>query len=283
LVLAAMTRRLATEKKRSNVVLTCACGAGAAFAAITRAESQVILLLISSALIIRPQLRPARPAGWAIVIGIVLALGAWGTRNALALGRFHVGSTHDGKTLFESNCASTIDGIRDAGVVGGFLERCSDAQLRHATTLSEIDADRQLTRDALMYIASHPMDAVHTAGFKAVVSLTGFDFRSPVLSLRNVGAIASNVLLLALAATGLWQLRREVPRAPHVSAFWIICAATAAVTLVTLSIGPTGLRYRMGMTGFLYIGAAAQTLRFLRRTRLQPWLLRERALRAISS
>ncbi|MGH9175151.1 MAG: sugar transferase, partial [Vicinamibacterales bacterium] len=237
----------------------------AGLAAVTRTQSQIVLLSIVLASVCLTRLRLIRPLGWAILIGVVLATGAWGTRNYLVLGSFDVGSSHDGKTLFESNCSYTRQGIRTLGVVGGFLEECSRAQLEHIVTLDEVEADRQFRRYALAYIASNPMDVARTAGFKLLVSLSGFAFRSPVFSLRNVGAVGSSLLMLTLGAYGLWRLWRQAPRPPHVIALFIIGAVMSGTTLLMLLIGPTGLRYRIGVAGFLFLGVGAIVMETLSR------------------
>lgn len=229
----------------------------AGLAAVTRTQSQLVLVALAAAVTVVPRFRPLRPAGLAMLAGLVLSLGAWGARNAVVLGSFHVGSTHDGKTLFESNCAYTRDGIRRLGVVGGFMQHCSPEQVERARGLGELEGDTQLRRDALAYMAANPGDVATTGLFKLMISTTGFDFRSAPLGWRNLGAAVSSAVTLTLGVAGLWRLVRHARRSPPVDLF--VCAGllTAAVTLMMLIVGPTGLRYRMTLTGFLYVGAGA--------------------------
>ena len=234
-------------------LLTMAAG----LAALTRMQSQLVLTFVALAAIGLRPLRQIRRPGWAVLVGVCLAVGAWGARNYAVLGSFEPGSSHDGKTLYESNCPHTRDGIRTLGVVGGFLEECSPAQLAHVVTLGELEADRQFRRYALAYMAANPADVAATSAFKLMVSLSGFDYRSPLWSLRNVVAVASSLVTLTVGVWGLVHLWRRAPRPAPAIALAVMAAASAATTLVLLLIGPTGLRYRISATGFLFVGVGA--------------------------
>ncbi|MGH9658726.1 MAG: hypothetical protein ACRD96_09290, partial [Bryobacteraceae bacterium] len=181
---------------------------------------------------------------------------AWGTRNALVLGSFEIGSTHDGEVLLRSNCGYTRQGIRELGMVGAFTTKCLTAHEQHVLDLPELDFNRELRNKAFAYIASNPADVAETAAFKLLVSLSGFDFASPSTSRRNIVAVSSSLITLALGLYGLTLVSRRIEpsMAQHlVVVMWLI---TGVLTLALLAIGPTGIRYRLGFSGFLYLGVA---------------------------
>lgn len=252
ITLAANRGKLASSEKATLVLVAFV----AALAALSRTHSQLVLVSVAVVACMRPRLRPLRQAGCAILVGVVIALAAWGVRNSVVLGSFYVGSTRDGKALFESNCAYTRQGIRELGVVGGFMHACSEAQVAHALSLGELESDRQLRRYALAYITSNPLDVAKTAAFKVLVSLSGFDFSSPPFSTRNVVAVGSRLVILLLGPVGLWQIRRRISPSLTRDMVVLITAVTVGYTLLLLAIGPTGLRYRISLDGFLFLGVA---------------------------
>lgn len=237
-------------------------------AVLTRTQSQVTVGLLATSLLLVPRFKSLRVAGAAMLVGLTVALAAWGVRNARVIGTFEIGSTRDGKALFESNCAYTRQGIRTLGGVGHFTLDCAPAQVAHAFSLTEVESDRALQRYALDYIAAHPLDVATTAAFKTAVSLTGYDFRSPTFSARNLVAAGAALVLLGAGLPGLWRLRATLSRSERGVAashtprdVAVLCAASVAlVTLLMLAIGPTGLRYRISLAGLLHIGFAAAIL-----------------------
>jgi hypothetical protein len=228
----------------------------AAAAAMTRTLAQAVIAAVAVAIVWMPRLRPLRAAAIALAVGLTAALAGWGARNALVLGTFFVGTTHDGESFFESNCAYTREGIRRLGVVG-FQRECSEAQFEHAASLSELDANRQFRQYAFEYIASHPVEFGKTAAFKAAVSLSGVDFTKPALSARNVAGIGSSLVLLLLGPIGLWQLWCRLPPGPLRDMSAVVAVVIGTVTLAMLALGPTGIRYRLTLNGALWIGVAA--------------------------
>jgi lipopolysaccharide/colanic/teichoic acid biosynthesis glycosyltransferase len=202
------------------------------------------------------RLRPLRPLAYAVLIGATVGIGAWGARNAAVLGSFFIGSTRDGKALFESNCSYTRQGIRQLGVVGGFMRDCSPAQVAHARNLDELQSNRQLRQYAVAYMTSNLADVAETAAFKMAVSGSGVDFGSNLWSTRNRVAVGGSLLTITLGLLGLWRLRRDMPPALLRDALTLLCLATGIVTVLMLALGPTGLRYRISLAGFLYLGVA---------------------------
>ena len=228
----------------------------AAVAAMARSLSQVIILVVATLVIGLPRFRSLRPAGFAVLIGFILALGAWGTRNSIVLGSFEIGSTHDGEVLLRSNCRYTRQGIRELGMVGAFTKECLTTDEEHLLNLPELEFNRELRSYALDYIASNPVDVAQTAAFKLVVSLSGYDFAAPPMSLRNVIAVSSSLLTLVVGLCGLTLIWRQIDPSIARQLFVLLCLSTGALTLALLAIGPTGIRYRVGFSGFLYLGVA---------------------------
>lgn len=226
-------------------------------AVLTRTQSQITIVVLAGALLLVPKLTRLRPAGGAMLAGLVIALSIWGIRNAQVLGTFQIGSTRDGKALFESNCAYTRQGIRELGGVGHFTLDCSPAQVAHAFTLNEVESDRALRRYAFDYITSHPWDVAKTAVFKTLVSLSGYDFRSAPLSARNIVAGIAALLLVALGFRGLLCVWPTLVDSRLRDMSLLIAATVVTATLAMLAVGPTGLRYRVSLAGLLYIGVAA--------------------------
>lgn len=246
----------------------------AAFAALTRTLSQLVLIAVGLLAIGHPRFRPARATGVAIVLGVLIGMGAWGLRNCTVLGQFHLGSSHDGEVLFKSNCAYTREGIREQGVVGTIMHDCSADQAAHAQTLGELEYDRQLRQHALAYMAANPSDVAKTGFFKLAVTLTGFNFAAPVFAMRNVVAVCASLFSLSIGIFGVsWLWRSMASSAVHSAAVWM-CVVVGVLTLLMLAIGPTGLRYRISFNGFLYLGVAAVLIEKLpfawTRTRLFP-------------
>ena len=213
--------------------------------------------VLALAILLLPRLKSLRPAGGAMLAGLTIALAVWGVRNVQVLGAFQIGSTRDGKALFESNCAYTLQGIRELGGVGHFTLDCSPAQVTHAFSLNEVESDRALRRYAVDYITSHPWDVAGTAAFKTVVSLSGYDFRSSALSARNLVACAAALLLTVFGVHGLLRAWPTLPDSRLRDLVLLIAATVVTVTLAMLAIGPTGLRYRISLAGLLHIGIAA--------------------------
>ena len=237
------------------------CVAG--FAAITRTLSQLVLIAVGTLVTMNPRLRPARMIGFAMLVGVALALGAWGTRNMIVLGSFHLGSSHDGEVLFKSNCAYTREGIREQGVVGTFMYDCSPTEAAHAQTLGELEYNDQLRDYALAYMAANPVEVAKTAAFKVMVSVSGYNFAAAPWSFRNIAAVASSLMMLSLGLFGLWLLLARAPASSWSSLLTSLCLIVGLLTLVMLAVGPTGLRYRFGFNGFLYLGVGVVVTRAL--------------------
>ena len=227
----------------------------AAAAAMTRTLAQAVLVSVGVAALAVPRFRPARSLGVAMLVGVVGALVLWGARNQAVLGTFFVGTTHDGESFFESNCAYTREGIRRLGLVG-FQRECSPEQFEHAISLGELEANRQFREYAFAYIAAHPIEFAKTALFKTAVTLSGYDFARAPLSARNVVATLWSLLTLGLGGWGLWRLWQQMEAGVVKDVVVLVLTPMIVVTVLMLMVGPTGLRYRLTLSGALWIGLA---------------------------
>jgi hypothetical protein len=227
-----------------------------AAAALTRSSSQAILAVIALVLIARPVFRPLRAAGWAMILGIAAALIVWGVRNDRVLGEFQIGSSHDGITLFESNYATARPSLLRTGVVESYTLDDLREQFDTVAPMSEFDADRYFKREAMTYAGNEPLDVLTTGGLKLLVSLSGVNPGRPLASPRNLVALAANAFLVAAGVYGWRRLRvdREWLDAGLLAS---LCLAVLTITCLGLLAGPSGMRYRLDATGFLYLGAAA--------------------------
>jgi hypothetical protein len=243
--------KLVAGGKASVTVVACL----AALAALTRTQSQVLIGVVGLVAVFLPRARPVRALGVAMVLGVILGVTAWGARNYVVLGEPLIGTTHDGKTLFESTYATARATILEHGVAQNFDWADAPPTLAGVEAVDELEADRRFARAAWQYMRTHPVDVAITAAFKIAISFSGLDLGRPVASPRNLVALITHTLLLAAGAWGLWQWRRR----PSSEAAWVMTLAAIAfvVTLAFLAVGPVGLRYRIGFAGFLYIGVAA--------------------------
>jgi hypothetical protein len=75
--------------------------------------------------------------------------------------------------------------------------------------LDEVGADGYFKRQALRYMASHPLDVVRTAAAKVAVSIASIHPNLPLSAPRNLAAMLDNALLLILAGIGLARFARS--------------------------------------------------------------------------
>ena len=193
--------------------------------------------------------------GWAAIAGLALALAVWGARNQAVLGEFFVGSSHDGITLFESNYATARPSMLRTGIAESYELEDLGSHFQAVASMSELDANRYFTRQAVAYAAAQPADVLATAGLKLFASLTGVNLGQQVATRRNLVALISNVGLLLAGVLGWRWLSRDRARGEVV----LLCYVGAIVAIATclgLLAGPVGLRYRISAAPLLYLGAA---------------------------
>ena len=235
--------------------------AAAATAALTRSSSQVVIGLVATTVIAGRTFRPIRTYGWAAIAGLALALAVWGARNQAVLGEFFVGSSHDGITLFESNYATARPSMLRTGIAERYELEDLGTHFHAVASMTELDANRYFTRQAVAYAARQPADVLATAGLKLFASLTGVNLGQQVATRRNLVALVSNAALLLAGVLGWLWLSRDRARGEVV----LLCYAGAIVAIATclgLLAGPVGLRYRISAAPLLYLGAAVALVEF---------------------
>ncbi|HSY81354.1 MAG TPA: hypothetical protein VK807_06315 [Gemmatimonadaceae bacterium] len=254
-------------------------------AAITRMEAVLLIVPLLA-------LRPIRRAAAIAVAGVVVALGAWGGRNQVVLGHVVIGSTHDGITLWESNGPFARRSLALGQVDIVSMDKTVMAPIFAETQdLDEVGADGYFKRQALRYMASHPLDVVRTAAAKVAVSIASIHPNLPLSAPRNLAAMLDNALLLILAGIGLARFARspmattaqfgdiskhimaqysDTPK--HIAAQYgdtskqsdereargvsYVFAGMCLVTIALLALGPAGMRYWLTLRGALWILAA---------------------------
>ena len=231
-------------------------GLAAGGAAITRLHSQWLLAGLAVITLSRRRFAAARGTAAAIAIGLVLAVGLWGWRNANTVGAFISGSTHDGKTFFESTYSTARGAILENGAAQNF--EAGKIPPQALTPIGgEVAMNRYFMNEAWRYIVAHPFDVMVTAVFKTMVSLSGVDFARPLTSPRNLVGVASNLALLFTAVAGIAAWRRHPGSATDRGRLVATAAVTTALTtFALLAAGPVGLRYRISLAGFFYLAAA---------------------------
>jgi hypothetical protein len=270
-IFALLLKSLAVDDTKGSTISRnleiAAIGIAAAMAVLTRSSSQVVLMSVAFLLIGRASYRSLGTRAWTMLACGAIALGAWGARNEAVLGEFHVGSTHDGIALLESNCKTTRAALLRWGTTDSSLE---DLQGEYAAVgpMHELDADRYFKHRAVAYAREQPGDVASTAMLKLALSLTGVQPAHPLTSPRNLIALGSNVFLLLVGGAGLCRWWRDSRDRIAVRLLFAICLIVATVTILGLLAGPSGVRYRIGATGFLYLGVAAAFPLGLRRKML---------------
>jgi hypothetical protein len=253
------SQRIDPARRTSGLgLLALAACAGAA--AVTRLQAQLVLSGVAAAALLAPRLRPIRREGRAILLGVIVALLAWGARNAAQAGGFYLGSTHDGITMFRANYATARPSILATGTAEWFDPEQLAPHYAAVSGLSELAADRYFRRATLQYASAHPVEVAGTAGLKLAASLTGFDLGAPLSSRRNVLFAGLNLGLLLVAGYAVMKSRRWAALSPAAPLVIWMGSVTAATTCLLLAIGPVGIRYRIDLTGFTYLALAAVLL-----------------------
>jgi hypothetical protein len=195
-----------------------------------------------------------------VILGVALALAGWGGRNYAALGEFQPGSSHDGITIFETNYATARPSLLRTGTVDRYELETLAPHFAAVATMSEFDANRYFTREAIRYARSHPGDVIATAALKSAMTLTGVNPARPLLTSRNLVAAATSLTLLVAGVLG-WRLLETDAGRPDAGLVAFLGIVVTMVTCAGMLAGPAGLRYRLSVTPFLYLGAAAVIVR----------------------
>lgn len=227
------------------------------YTAITRAASQLVFGVLGLLLLLARKLRHARAAGIAIILGMAIALLAWGNRNRQISGHFFLGSTHDGITLWESNYPSAIEAL----VKTGAEERLNNQRMQNDFAITrhmgELKANQYFLHRARQYMLQHPWATLRTGLIKLADDISGWSFDSPALGARNLISCASNGLMILLALPALiganmWR-KSEPPVRQWISA---VFATQLLVTFLLLFFGPSSLRYWMSVQPILWMADA---------------------------
>jgi hypothetical protein len=241
---------------RIGLLLALASGA----ATLTRQECLLVLALTAASTFALPALsRLRREAVW-VAAGLLLALTAWAGRNYAVTGEFAVGASRDGITLFEWNGPYAKAGLRSGSPEGlSFDPKVMGPHWNRTARMTEGEANRYYLRQTLLYNLGRPIEAATTSLAKLTRSWSGWSPGLPVTSLRNAVALTSNLLLFGLGCAGL-RLLWAIPERENRQAAICLAAIILGVSLVTLAVGPVGLRYRIVADGAFWIAASAAVL-----------------------
>jgi hypothetical protein len=224
-------------------------------AAVTRADCQVILLLLGATFWLLPETKATRAACVAAIAGMALALVLWGARNKVAVGSFVVGTTHDGITLWESNGPYSREAVWKGQVEAVSYSFSTMAQHWARTAgMNEVQADAYFRHEAISYIVRHPVTVFQTGLLKVFFSLLGIRPNESWHNLRNGVSLLANLAVLLFVFLGFWHPPRQEQlswRRPRL----ILCLTITGAVGALLALGPIGFRYCMPLEGLLWMFA----------------------------
>jgi nitroreductase len=138
-----------------------------------------------------------------------------------------------------------------------------DAFWSDTRDMSEPEANRYFVRQAVRYIAAHPVQELLLMARKALFTLTAIRPELPLMSSRNLVGVASNVITFLLAVLGIGALWREPERMRRISPYLLILLPLFVTGLLAILIGPIGMRYRIAIDGVLWMFAGMGVLRIV--------------------
>lgn len=200
----------------------------------------------------------------ALLAVCVLSALPWALRNRAALGRPVPFSTQGGLNLYKGTVALSATGFGDNPTVSAF----AGTTLARLGYLSEVEQDRALSKLALGFCCSHPVDAAHGYAiklgrlFEFVPHLVS---GTPSLAADRVWPLlaAFELPLYAAALAGVYSLlRRGRPVAASALASFLVAPALAYALAITV------MRYRVPLVPALAALASlpcARALQTLRR------------------
>ena len=252
----------------SRALPTRVAAAGAAIAlgvaAVVRGDVPLFVALLALVVWRTAALRALRGPVVYCVLASAVALTAWGARNQAAVGSFALGSSHDGITLWEANGPYTVAALERGQVMmlsgqpelmGAFWSDTRD--------MSEPEANRYFARQAVRYVAAHPVDELLLMARKAFYTLTAIRPELPLTSSRNLVGIVANVVTFMLAALGVGALRRDREWSRRISPLILMLLSLLFAGVVAILIGPIGMRYRIAIEGVVWIFAGMGALRIV--------------------
>ncbi|HZQ91257.1 MAG TPA: hypothetical protein VFA60_05640 [Terriglobales bacterium] len=251
MIVSAIMERSESRPWWRAATLALLCG----YAALVRAESQVTMAATAVTLILAKRVR-LRREGMAMLLGVAIAVFAWGERNRSLTGSFFTGTSHDGITLYESNYDHAMEALLTRGQVEVLNETYMQAEFTHAATLgNELEMDRYFRQLGVEQIRSHPVRTLRWGVVKLAVTLTGVGPQFSLVSLKNLVALGSSLALYALAMAGYFGMRRGPAwREALMPGLFL---AVALPTVVGALIGPAGFRYQMPLLGMWFVMGGA--------------------------
>ena len=251
-------------RSRSMAVATVGAAIAIGVAAVVRGDVPLFVALLALVVWRTPALRSLRRPIVYCALASAAALALWGARNHAVVGSFALGSSHDGITLWESNGPYTAAALERGQVM--MLSGQPDLMQplwSDTREMSEPEANRYFARQAVRYVAAHPVDELLLMARKAFYTLTAIRPELPLASLRNLVGIASNVITFGLAAFGFGALWHDRERMRRVGPFLMILLPLLLTGGLAILIGPIGMRYRVAIDGALWILAGMGVLRIV--------------------
>jgi hypothetical protein len=256
----ARTPGKAAPSSRSWVV-TAALVILSGWAAVTRTEALVAVVGIAVGCLTIPGLRALRSTGLAIALGVILAVGGWGERNAIVQQHFMTGSSHDGVTLWESTepnamralALGQVDALSgDSTIVGAIWQQ--------AAGKDEVGANEVFVRAAIHEMREDPIRVAAFGVRKIGISIAGVRPELPIGAPRNVVSILTTLVLVCLATAGVARVARVARKRDPVRHLAGVGACLLGLELLgVLALGPVGLRYWILWRPVLWI-LASQSL-----------------------
>ena len=219
-----VTARLPRNGARSNVswIVTAALVILSGWAAVTRTEALVAVVGIAVGCLAIPGLRVLRSTGLAIAFGVILAVGAWGERNAIVQHHFMTGSSHDGVTLWESTEPNAMRALAlgqvnalsaDSSIIGAIWQQ--------AAGKDEVGANQVFVHAAMQEMRDDPIRVAAFGVRKIGISIAGVRPELPIGTARN---------LVSILSTWCWSASpQQAPRASHA---WLASAIRYDISLV---------------------------------------------------
>jgi len=201
-----------------------AAGVVAGLATLTRPAMLVFLGLAAVVLLIR------RQAAFAalLVAGAALVVSPWTVRNADVHGRFVLVASEGGVTFWVGNHPLAC-GEGDMAANPAIKRDSLAFEARHPDLTSE-ELEPLYYRDALRYIARHPMEWLWLMARKAFYTVVPLGPSYRLHSSRYfLASLLSYGLVLPFAVAGFLRLRR-LPSRP--SALWLMALSAVVVALV---------------------------------------------------
>ena len=238
--------------------------------ALARPEAEFIIpcLFVLTLFFIRSG-RLSRKAWAAGILCWIFPIAIWCVRNKLEAGTFKL-DDHGGITLIEGTMFLTLNEI-DTGVAVAALKKMPFYQ--QAQSLPEPEQDRAYFRQALGFMAGHPVQTLGQWGYKFVsfwrfYPRPGKRYIDTATSEPNMGLGHAALIAVSLFTEpwlilgGLWGLLLLLRKRTEISVLLVFILATMGIHMVSVS----QMRYRLPVMPEMILGFCA----------LADWLLEKR-------